>query len=115
MLSGWTPSLVPNDRDATVYIVEDDHGRHGRSYRETDVATADLETTIKDLISGQYNNPVRIVSFNMAERWSQDVTADIAQEIQRRHALIGEDVPSHLQGFVDDHIGYTRQLTLRLV
>jgi hypothetical protein len=43
---GWTPSIVPYGADRTVYLVEDDFGRNGRAYRETDVETADLETTI---------------------------------------------------------------------
>ncbi|CAN5193229.1 hypothetical protein BH10PSE11_BH10PSE11_08360 [soil metagenome] len=115
MRSGWTPSIVPNDRDVTVYLVEDDFGKSGRSYRETEVGHEDLETVIKDLISGQYNSPIRVIGFNTAEGWSQDVSEDVAREIQRRHDLMGEDVPSSLQGFVDDHVGYARQLTLRLV
>ena len=113
MASGWTPSLVPNGQDQTVYIVEDDFGR-SRAYRETNVEEADLETTIQDLISGQYNDPIRVVCFNTAEGWSQDVSEDIALEIQRRHDLMAEDVPSHLQNFVDHHVGPTRQYALRL-
>ena len=115
MRSGWTLSLVPDAGDITVYIVEDDFGRNGRVYRETDLENADLETTITDLISGQFKDPARVIAFNTAERWSADVSEDIAREIQRRHDIIAEDVPSHLQGFVDDHAGYARQLTLRLV
>ena len=29
--SGWTPSIVPNGNDQTVYIVLDDFGRIGRA------------------------------------------------------------------------------------
>lgn len=115
MRTGWTPSLVPNDRDVTVYIVEDDFGRLGRAYRETDVEKADLETTIANLITGQFNDPIRVVSFNTAERWSDDVSEDIAREIQRRHDIIGEPVPAHLVEFVEAHTGRARQLALRLV
>jgi hypothetical protein len=115
MRSGWTPSIVPNDRDVTVYLVEDDFGKVGRCYRETEVGFEDLETTIKDLISGQYNDPIRVVSFNTAEGWSQDVSEDIAQEIRRRHDVIGEPLPAHIMGFVDAHTGPVRQLALRLV
>ena len=36
--------------------------------------TADLETVITDLMSGQYKDPVRIVAFiNTVERWSEHV------------------------------------------
>ena len=54
--TGWTPSIVPTGNDQNVYIVVDDFGRLGRAYRETDVGKADLETTISDLMSGQYSN-----------------------------------------------------------
>jgi hypothetical protein len=44
--SNWTPSIVPKCADQNVYLVVDDFGRNGRSYRETDADTADLETLI---------------------------------------------------------------------
>jgi|SRR5665213_1462628 len=112
--TGWTPSIVPNGDDQNVYLVVDDFGRLGRSYRETDVETADLETVILDLLGGQYNDPVRVVAFNTFEGWSQDVSADIAQELRRRCDLQLCDVPSSIQDFVDRHDGVDRQLTLRL-
>ena len=34
------------------------------------------QTIIRNLISGEYNNPVRIVAFNTEEGWSRDVTAE---------------------------------------
>jgi hypothetical protein len=69
---------------------------------------------ISDLISGQHNDPVRVVAFNTTERWSEDVPEDVAREIMRRLGLAGEELPSALQSFVDRHLGSDRQLTLRL-
>jgi hypothetical protein len=112
--SGWTPSIVPNGTDQTVYLVVDDFGRRGRAYRETDIETADLETVILDLLEGQYNNPIRVVAFNTFEGWSQDVSEDIAQELRRRCDMQLRDVPSSIQDFVERHEGRDRQLTLRL-
>lgn len=37
----------------------------------------------------------------MSERWSEDISEDIAREIQHRCNLQLGDVPSHLQEFVD--------------
>jgi hypothetical protein len=71
--SNWAPSHVPDANDQNVYLVVDDSGRHGRSYRETDVENADLETVIVDLLDGQYNNPIRVIGFNTSEGWSQCV------------------------------------------
>ena len=82
--SGWTPSIVPNDNDETVYLVADNFGRLGRAWREADYEATDLETIIQDLLTGQYGSPIREVAFNTAERWSEDASEDVARELRRR-------------------------------
>jgi hypothetical protein len=94
--TGWTPSIVPYGADQTVYLVVDSFGRLGTPYRETDVERTDLETAIADLMSGQFNDPVRVVAFNTLEHWAQDVSKDIALEIQSRCDIDGHDVPETL-------------------
>jgi hypothetical protein len=103
--SNWTPSIVPNENDQTVYLVADDFGKTGRAWREADYETTDLETVIQDLLTGQYTNPIRVVAFNTAERWSEDVSADVAQELRRRCDLQMRDVPFFLQDFTDRYEG----------
>jgi hypothetical protein len=76
----WTPSIVPAGDGQTVYLVADDLGKLGSVWREADVETTDLETVITDLLTGQYQNPVRIIASNTAERWAQDVSEDILDE-----------------------------------
>ena len=99
-MGNWTPSLVPTGGDETVYLVADDFGDLGRVWRETDFETTDLETIITDLLNGQYNNPVRVISFNTAEGWSRDVTEDIAHEIRRRCDLQRTDPSPSLESFL---------------
>ena len=113
--SGWAPSIVPGGDDQTVYLVKDDLGRLGSVWREADAAAADLETVMVDLMAGQYKDPVRVIAFNTVERWSEDVSEDVAREIRRRFDLQLSDVPSGLQDFVERHEGHQRQLALRLV
>jgi uncharacterized membrane protein len=117
--TGWTPSIVPKDDDHTVYLVLDDLGRGGRVWCEAGAETADLETVIADLLDGQYKDPARVVGFNTAEAWSQDVSADVAQELRRRCDLQLRDVPFFLQDFVDRYQGryrdYQLPLPMRLV
>ena len=94
----------------------DDFGRAGRAWREADLETADLETVIQDLISGEYWRPIKVIAFNTDERWSEDVSEDVAREIQHRCNLQLSDVPSHLQEFVDRYAAQDkRQFSLRLV
>jgi hypothetical protein len=82
--SGWTPSIVPKGDDQNGYLVIDDFGRDRRVYREPDVETTNLETVITDLLEGQYESPTGIVAFNTAEKWSQDVSTDVARELGHR-------------------------------
>jgi hypothetical protein len=111
--TGWTLGIVPYGADQTAYLVIDRF--HGLGvYRETEVERADLETIITDLMSGQFNDPVRIVAFNTLEHWSEDVSKEIAREIQTRCDIEGEDVPESIRDFVDSYVGSDRQLTLRL-
>jgi hypothetical protein len=112
MSRNWTPSIVPTGTDPTVYLVLNDS--LGRAYCEASEDRSDLETTISDLMSGQYDNPARVVAFNTAERWSKDVSEDIAREIMRRVSVAGDALPSSLEAFVEGHLGPDRQLTLWL-
>jgi hypothetical protein len=95
--------------------VKDDLGRLGAVWREADAETTDLETVITDLMAGQYKDPIRVIAFNTVERWSEDVSEDVAREIRRRFDLQLSDVPSGLQDFIERHEGHHRQLALRLV
>src|SRR5947209_8279118 len=103
-----SPSIVPGF-NVDVYLVLDDFGTIGRSYREVDEAETDRATLIRNLISGQYNNPVRIVCFNTSEGWSRDVTEEIAREIKDWSELKGEELSPGLRDFID----YQLQLSVR--
>ena len=112
----WTPSLGPESGDQNFYLVMDDLGRLGRIWSEADAETTDLETVIGDLLTGQYSSPVRVVAFNTAERWSEDVSADVAEELRRRCDLQMRELPSTISDFVERHeMPDRRQLSLRLV
>ena len=80
-----SPSIVPLDRlDRDIYLVLEDFGaRAGCAWRETDEQDTDFETLIRDLLSGQYAYPVRIVAFNAVEGWSRQtgVADDLAERV----------------------------------
>jgi hypothetical protein len=114
MRRSWTPSIVPKGDDQNFYLVINNYGKLGPAFAETDVAEANLETTISNLMSGQYSDPVRVVAFNTTEHWAEDASEDIAREILHRIDLAGRELPSSIEAFVDRHVGPDRQLTLRL-
>jgi len=107
--TGFVPSIVPYGADQTIYLVTDNFASSGSGYRETEIERADLEAIISDLLSGQFNDPVRVVAFNTLEHWSEDLSAEIAGEIQTRCDIAGDGVPDHLQDFVERHRRPDRQ------
>jgi hypothetical protein len=94
-------SCVPCSKD--IYLVLDDFGRLGRAWRETDEAGASRSTLVRNLLEGQYENPVRIVAFTTAEGWSRDVTFEIADELRRRYVEYNE-IPASVLRFLETAI-----------
>jgi hypothetical protein len=89
--------------DVTVHIVLDDFGKVGRVYRETAEEGTTLGSVVDDLLTGQFNNPVRVVAFNTSEGWSRDVSEDVAREVLRR--LEGRRSPAGSRKFVETYVG----------
>src|SRR5690349_13679716 len=81
-MSPHTTSLAP-EFDVTVHIVLDDFGKAGRAYRETAEEATNLDTVVDDLMTGQFNNPVRVIAFNTGEGWSRDASDQVARELQK--------------------------------
>jgi hypothetical protein len=111
-----SPSITPaSNEDHDVYLVLDDFGRLGRSWRETGEQSTDRDAIIQDLLEGQYNWPVRVISFNTAEGWSRDVSEEIAEALMEAYASTGQDIPAALEDFIDQHrMPWPEQLLLPL-
>jgi len=112
--NGSSPGFVPYGADQTVYRVVDRFRASNSGYRDIEVERTDLETIIRDLMSGQFNDPVRVVAFNTLEHWLKDVSADVAAEIQTRCDIDGEPVPEYVEDFVQRQAGSARPVALRL-
>jgi hypothetical protein len=95
-MPSWAPGIVPYGADQTVYLVIDT----GTRGNEIEIERADLESVISDLISGRFNDPIRVVAFNTLEHWARDVSADIASEIQARFDIDRDELPEHIRDFV---------------
>jgi hypothetical protein len=113
-MSMWSKNDVPYGADQTVYLVVDSFAAGGAVCRETEVERTDLEAVIGDLMSGRFNDPVRVVAFNTLEHWSKDVSAEIAAEIQTRCDINGEPLPEHLEDFAQRHARSSHKPALQL-
>jgi hypothetical protein len=103
-----TRSMVPYGADQTIYLVVDRRGRYGNACDETEIERTDVETIIAELISGQFNDPARIIAYNTLEHWSQDISREIAGEIQTRCDIEGVAIPEHLREFVVSYVAPSR-------
>jgi hypothetical protein len=109
-----SPSIVPTV-SSDVYLVLDDLGKIGRAYREVDEERATREDVIRDLISGQFNDPVRIICFNADQGYCRDVTAEIAEEIKEWAESKGEQISPGLRDFIDWQLERAARMRGRLV
>lgn len=90
---------VPYGADETIYLVVDRFSQRGGLDRETEVERPDFETIVAELMSGRFNDPIRVVAFNTLEHWTDDISAEIAAEIQARCDIEGGEVPEHIRDF----------------
>jgi hypothetical protein len=97
------PPLYP-ENDVTAYIVVEDFGDLGQAFRETDIADADFDTMVRNIISGEYRNPLRVVAFNTVEGWSRDVSEDIANEVLDRAYDADTTLSAGAKRFIDRHV-----------
>ena len=99
-----SPSIVPNDRlDKDFYLVLEDF-TNGAAFRETDEGI-DHHTLITDLLTGQYDQVLRVVAFNPVEGWSSDVSEDIAHELEQLISAEDLEVSDALRDFIESHTG----------
>lgn len=102
----YSPPIVPDPYDRDIYLVLDDFGEQlGRAWAEADEERTHRETVIRDLLTGQYSEPVQVVAFNTAEGWSRNVSEEIADDLAQRLASDWRDVPVWLESFLDRHSG----------
>ena len=95
------PSLVPEPRrDADLHFVLCDFGRLGQAFMETDAASAGRDDIVRNLLAGEYKRPVRIVSFNLAEGWSRDVSTEIAAEVASVAERQGQNLTDGTRDFL---------------
>ena len=92
------------ENDVTAYIVVEDFGQLGRAFRETDLAEADPATIVRNMISGEYGDPLRVVAFNTAEGWSRDVSEEIAYDVLDRAYDADTTLSAGAKRFIDRHV-----------
>jgi hypothetical protein len=94
-----SPPLVPS-LDHDLHFVLCDFGKRGQAFVETDPVHADRNTIICNLIAGEYERPLSVVAFNLAEGWAYDVSIPIARAIMKADASL----TAGTRAFVEAHL-----------
>jgi hypothetical protein len=92
------------DRSARSGRLPREEFRSGPAWRETDEGETNYPTLIGDLLSGQYEQPLRVVAFNPVEG-SRDASDDVVLELARRVDEENREISEALREFIESHIG----------
>ena len=95
--------IVPKGYDRTVLIVEDRLGNQKLAYRETELVGDDFKQLISDFMCGLYFDPLRVIAVNTMQNWTDDLSKEIASEIQRHCIETGREIPGYLEDFLSAH------------
>ena len=99
LAAGVLPPVVPYGADKTLFVVID---RRDEA-TEIRIERSDLEATIRELVAGCFNDPIKVISFNTLEHWMKDISTDVAGEIKARCEIDGLELPDYLSDFVETH------------
>jgi hypothetical protein len=64
----------------------------------------DRETIIRNFLTAQYGDALRVIAFNAAEGWSWDVSEDIALEVLERAFDADDNLCEDTKRFIDRHV-----------
>ena len=86
----------------------------GACFVETDPNEADATTVVRNLLYGQYGEPLRVVAVNVEEGWSRDVSEAIAYKVQQIAQQDDIELTDGTLAFIDAHSETAFQPTLPL-
>ena len=97
--------MLDKTSTAQLYFVECDFGKLGTAFVETDRLSNSRANVISNIVSGEYDRPLRVLEVTEDEGRCRDVSEDIAREICAR--LVDGD-PMTAGGawdFLEEHLG----------
>jgi hypothetical protein len=98
---GSTLSIESNDHDQTIYLVKDKY-KSSSVWHQTDAERSGLEAVTMGMLE------------DTSERWSEDVSAEVAHELRRRCDL-QVHVQFYLEEFVERYEGRYHDMQLPLI
>ena len=101
------PPLVPA-LDLELHFVLCDFGALGSAYVETDPTKAGRDVIIRNMIAGEYDLPLHVISVNPAKGWARDVSEEIARALIEIVVRGDQLLPPGTRDFVESQLGSVR-------
>ena len=60
---------------------------------------------LQDIVSGEYDDVDRVIEFNPAEFYCEDITEDLARDIAVQLHADGQPIPDHLRDWMHTYYG----------
>jgi hypothetical protein len=100
-----SPSLAPSPGPTfePVHLVLCDFGKLGSAYVETEPVTTE-DDVVHNIVTGQYDHPLEVVAFSIAEGWARDVSEDIAGLVVERARSEERPLSKGARLFVEKHL-----------
>jgi hypothetical protein len=96
-----SPSLAPSHDP--VHLVLCDYGKGGSAYVETPPVCTEREV-VENILSGEYDSPLEVVAFDIAEGWARDVSEDVAGRVVERARSQNRILTTGARLFVEKHL-----------
>ena len=82
-----------------------DFGLAGRACVETDPDAADVATIVRDMLDGQYEQPLKVIAVDLTANRIEDVSAAIAQAILDEAQRHQDTLPDGTRAFLEEQLG----------
>ena len=96
-----SPTLAPSHEP--VHLVLCAFGKLGSAYAKTPPVCTERDV-VEGILSGEYDNPIEVVAFDVAEGWSRDVSEDIAGAVIERARSDERKLGEGARRFVEKHL-----------
>jgi hypothetical protein len=99
-----SPTLAPSGQAPDpVHLVLCDFGKLGNAYVENEPVTTETDV-VHNILTGQYDRPLKVVAFSVDEGGERDVSEDIAGLIVEQARSEGRPLSEGPRLFVEKHL-----------
>src|SRR5215831_17425327 len=97
--------ILSSARGATVQYLPEIHRKTWRYVAETDIAEMGRDATISSIASGQNEDVVRVIAFDLSTGNCWDASEEIAREVLDRCLDTYDDIPYEIRQFLEHALG----------